>query len=97
MPGPVWPVRTLLKLWIPQNQGPEKKRWPCSPCFSVEASPVPMHMLSRVCFFRIDPKVTCHKSGRSDKSNELSASGDMYFSIPAGSLPGPSRWDIAPF
>lgn len=57
---------------------------------------MPVPMLSRVCFFRIDPKVICHKSTKSGKSNELSASGDMNFSILAGST-RQVDWDIAPF
>ena len=57
---------------------------------------MPMPMLSRVCFFRIDPKVICHKSTKSGKSNLLSVSGDMNFSILAGST-RQVDWDIAPF
>ena len=53
-----------------------------------------MHMLARVCFFHIGPEVC---TGRSGKSNELNASGDMDFSILAGSFPRTGHWDIVRF
>ena len=52
-----------------------------------------MHMLARVCFFRIGPQAARDKAS---KSTELSASGALDFSVPADSVAWQGHWDIAP-
>ena len=49
-----------------------------------------MHMLARVCFFRIGPPAANDKFG---ESTELSASGP----VAADSVAWQGHWDIAPF
>ena len=56
-----------------------------------------MHMLARVCFFRIGPQAARDKSTKSTMSTELSASGAMDFSVLADSVAWQGHWDIAPF
>ncbi|CAJ1407044.1 unnamed protein product [Effrenium voratum] len=84
----LWAFQILPRPWVPKIQ---KKQ--SSHCLSAEA-PVPVHMLARVFFFHIGSEVSAGSSGKSD---ELSASGGIDFSIPAGSFPWTGHWDIGPF
>ena len=88
----VWALRTLPRHKVPEHKETTTQRWQANRCFSTQASPI-MHVLARVCFFRIGPQAAYNKSG---KSTPWIAFGDVNLSVPAGSVVWQVHWDIGP-